>query len=80
VIVKEPEKERVAGVDRFLYPADDPLFGQVYVMAPLLGKVSDKTLDDAHLSKTGSHLSYKGRRVHMFFRGQSFRRKVKATP
>ena len=53
VVVKEPEKEKVAGIDRFLYPADDPLFGQVYVMAPLLGKVSDKTLDDAHLSKTG---------------------------
>ena len=80
VVVKEPEKEKVAGIDRFLYPADDPLFGQVYVMAPLLGKVSDKTLDDAHLSKTGSYLSYKGHRVHMFFNGQAYRRKVKTTP
>jgi hypothetical protein len=80
VIVKEPEKKEIAGKQRFLYAADDPLWGKAYVMAPLLGKVSEKVLKEAHLSLAGTELTYNGHRVHMLFKGHAFRRKVQKKP
>ncbi len=80
MIVKEPEKIKIAGKQHFLYAADDPLWGQAYIMAPLLGKVSDKVLNEANLSLVGSELTYNGRRVHMLFKGHAFRRKVQKKP
>lgn len=83
VIVREPDKEEIDGKPYFLYPADDPLFGEVYVMAPRLekaDKVDKDTLEDAELSLKYGELKYNGHRVHTFLNGNAFRRNVKKTP
>lgn len=75
VIVREKEETKtIAGQSYHLYPADDPLWGRVYVMAPLLGRVSSAALNTAGLHKNG-YLSYNGHRVHMLVRGNAYRRK-----
>lgn len=76
VIVREKEStKKINGRSHHLYPADDPLFGRVYVMAPLLATVAKTVLDAANLSYDGSHLLYNGRQVHMLMRGHAYRRK-----
>ena len=83
VIVKEPDKREIDGKPYFLYPADDPLFGEAYVMAPGLekaDKIDKDTLEDADLSRKYGELKYNGHRVHTFLNGNAFRRNVKKTP
>jgi hypothetical protein len=83
VIVKEADEIEIDGKAHFLYPADDPLFGKVYVMAPRLenaDKIDKDTLDDADLSRKSGELQYNGLRVHMFLNGNAFQRNVKKTP
>ncbi|MEK6262278.1 MAG: DUF4157 domain-containing protein [Planctomycetota bacterium] len=76
VIVREKEAtKKINEKLHHLYPADDPHFGKVYVMAPLLAKAAKPALDSASLSYDGSHLNYNGRQVHMLIAGNAFRRK-----
>jgi len=79
VIVKEPEEVEVAGRTYHLYPADDPLFGQAYVMAPMLRKATDEQLEDADLRRKYGYLTYDGVRVLMLYPGHAYRRKIPAT-
>jgi hypothetical protein len=83
VIVKEADKKEIDGKLYFLYPADDPLYGEAYVMAPPLekaDKVDKDTLEDADLFRKYGELQYNGHRVHTFLNGNAFRRNVKKTP
>jgi hypothetical protein len=80
VIVGEGRKLEIAGRAHYLYPADDPLFGQVQVLAPMLRRASDKDLADAGLEKGFRVLRYGGTRVLMLFPGYAYARRASTTP
>jgi hypothetical protein len=76
VIVRDKVETRtIASRQHHLYPADDPLWGQVYVMAPLLGSVDSAVLNAANLRQENAYLTFSGRQVHMLMRGNAYRRK-----
>jgi hypothetical protein len=76
VIVGEKEKSlTINGSLHYLYPADDPLWGQVYVMAPLLASATEKGLKAADLNIEKDHLTHNGLRIHMLTTQHAYRRK-----
>jgi len=82
VIVKEKQVTlEIAGKDYHLYPTDDPLWGAVYVMAPLLAPEAIKSLKkypNLHSDKglkAEDSLIYAGRDVHMLVKGNAYMRK-----
>jgi hypothetical protein len=77
VVVKEPEEVEVGGRKFHLYASDDPLFGQAWVMAPMLRKATDAELGAAGLSNDFGHLTYRKIRVLMLYPGHAFRRRTK---
>jgi hypothetical protein len=77
VIVKESTKVTIGRTTHHLYPADDPLFGRVMVLAPKLGRVTEDALTKAGLKDSGGVLKLSGgTRVHLAYGGgQAFRRR-----
>ena len=76
VIVKEGTTITVGGTKHHLYPADDPLFGKVMVLAPKIGRVGEDALKKAGLTGAGGQLEFGGTRVHLAYGGgQAFRRR-----
>ena len=76
VIVKEGTTITVAGTKHYLYPADDPLFGRVMVLAPKIGRIGEDALKKAGLTVSGGQLEFGGTRVHLAYGGgQAFRRR-----
>jgi hypothetical protein len=76
VIVKESTTITVGGTKHHLYPADDPLFGRVMVLAPKIGRIGEDALKKAGLTAAGGQLESGGIRVHLAFGGgQAFRRR-----
>lgn len=79
VIVKEGTAITVGRTKHYLYPADDPLFGRVMVLAPKIGRVGEDVLKKAGLTAAGGQLEFGGTRVHLAFGGgQAFRRRSAA--
>ena len=76
VIVKESTTITIGGTKHHLYPADDPLFGKVMVLAPKIGRVGEDALKKAGLTGAGGQLEFGGTRVHLAYGGgQAFRRR-----
>jgi hypothetical protein len=77
VIVKESTTITIGGTKHHLYPADDPLFGKVMVLAPKIGRVGEDALKKAGLKDAGGQLQLSsGTPVHLAYGGgQAFRRR-----
>jgi hypothetical protein len=83
VIVREKKVTlTIAGNEYHLFPADDPLWGSVYVMAPLLKQITRKNLLDTQpdikirtfKDSTDEYLTYKNIQVHMLVKNNAFKR------
>ena len=75
VIVKEGTSITIGAAMHHLYPADDPLFGRVMVLAPKIGRIGEDALKKAGLTVAGGQLEFGGTRVHLAYGGgQAFRR------
>jgi hypothetical protein len=76
LIVKEGKEITVGRTKHHLYPADDPLSGQVMVLAPKIGRATEDALKKAGLTAAGGELKYGGVTVHLAYGGgQAFRRR-----
>ena len=76
VVVKEGTTITLGSTKHHLYPADDPLFGRVMVLAPKIGRLGEDVLTKAGLTVAGGQLEFGGVRVHLAYGGgQAFRRR-----
>ena len=76
LIVKEGKEITVGSAKHHLYPADDPLYGRVMVLAPKISRATEDALKKAGLTAAGGELKFGGTRVHLAYGGgEAFRRR-----